>query len=245
VEQFIGAFGGAIAIWLGLNFVVFIQFIFDPLVFILRKCFSASEVVHDANSPDEDYARKAFWKKQLIKFVDAGQDENWHLIAIRIIETLFWMVIYVVGGMFTAKSCVELYQQFDSNPTNTNVLISFNKAMTLSPATICLQLQNYYINRFQDYANPNDAMDYSTFLTNYFDGSISKESFLEHNKTWPDMLRLITLHYMVIIDMTEDPVVGIPDAITSTTFQSTLHLVASKCSDSPPANGRFPLYLTT
>jgi hypothetical protein len=209
--DFTSALGGALGIWLGLDMVILIQFILQPVMIFVRRYLPKTDEngeedrVVEVNQTETYHSNLEKLKKVLEKHASA-HGKGAYLIGLWIFQTIFWAVIYATGGVYTAYYSFTLCQQYLSEETSSHASLMFNKTMTLPPATLCTfnlitrQLEYLALEEMEKCGR----MNYSELLESQFnDTSINKTSFLSSDTPWSKTLLYIASLYVTILQLTE------------------------------------------
>lgn len=95
-------------------------------------------------------------------------------------EKFFWTVIIVLFGFLTIKTALELIQQYEADPTTTQLNVLFNKTFALPTMTICLPIGEEELDVRQRLDDNETYLTYQEELSDYFNQeNMSKSVFLE------------------------------------------------------------------
>jgi hypothetical protein len=202
--SFLGAIGGVLAFWFGLDFEVILHFLLQPISFFATKLIKKLSPETDTeNSCALQIAAENFVKKLINFFNIQGLHRyNCAFMIKWLIGKIFWAAIYIAGGVYTMVLCFQQYDQFLSNGTYTNFTLHVGNSFRFPvPGTLCIPLGTFPIEKL---ANPQSKLSpvNEKTLGEYFkQKNLSKESFLRHDEdsVWPLALVNIAYQYLRIV----------------------------------------------
>ena len=218
--DFVSALGGALAIWLGLDIIILIQFIWQPAMLVIRRCLAKIGTNNEDNrvvEVNENSVNQTYFKKlkKLFEKHATTHGKGAYSIGLWILETIFWAVIYTTGGVYTAFYSVALCRQYLSEETFSHASLMFNKSITLPPATLCItggcrtmNMNCSVIKQLEFFAlierEECDGKNYSELLESNFNNTfINRTSFSSSDTPWSPTLRYIASLYVSILQITE------------------------------------------
>jgi hypothetical protein len=168
---------------------------------IHRAANFADEVEEVEEEIDENNADQ---KRCLQNIIQASHEygRRRSLVATWFFEKLFWIVIYAAGGIWTAIYCWGLIQQYNSDQTQFNVAILYNKSLTLPDARLCLDISDGPIYYSPNATDVGKKMVLTNKLENYFHQTTAignRETFLDPKQHWTEPLLFVTYLYVAMM----------------------------------------------
>ncbi len=205
-NEFIGALGGALGFWLGIDIIVIVLLILKPFVLlmekILAKCFNQqlrSELQSEnGTNRDRKVTSSNICMKAKLCNLEHSNTVSWY------IEKLIWAAIYIAGGGYTISSAIELIQQYNSNENiYTRVKLMMNKSITIPPATMNIGIDRILPEFLYLSSSDPEIMKtfYSKYLTEYFNDNATEKIFLQEEITWPIEIFFMVYQYLSIVEV--------------------------------------------
>jgi hypothetical protein len=193
----IGVIGGAIQFWLGLDIITIVYTILvTPVLFLIDKKFPKAIIPNEIETRcnTEQKEEKRFFSKFIFALKKEIILEPWDIrnpeFVKLVARKLIWSVLFLIGAGFTIQMFLQLYQQYESGGTHSNITVMFNKTMTLPSSALCFPVSGYGW-EFNIYgtAEPSDFYDFIE------QPNLTKEEFLG-NHTWPSSVTFMALMYL-------------------------------------------------
>lgn len=122
-----------------------------------------------------------------------------------LLKSLFWSLIYIIGMIFTVKTCWNTCQSYSANQISTSVTASLGNEIQLPNITLCMEVNfPLYFSRISTIET-----QYTAAMYNFFDNHIKDGRFKFEPCKIPYLSTLLTMPSTATFNLTSGDVMSV------------------------------------